>query len=64
MPWKNQGGGPWGSGPRGPWGSGPQPVGPRPPDLEDLLLLRQLDDEGRMIRYMVARTPAIGFGEA
>src|ERR1700694_5190315 len=29
MPWKNQGG--------GPWGSGPQPVGPRPPDLEDLL---------------------------
>jgi membrane protease subunit HflK len=37
MPWKNQGGGPWGSGPRGPWGSGPQPVGPRPPDLEDLL---------------------------
>src|ERR1700755_2656193 len=37
MPWKNQGGGPWGSGPRGPWGSGPHPVGPRPPDLEDLL---------------------------
>ena len=37
MPWKNQGGGPWGSGPKGPWGSGPQPVGPRPPDLEDLL---------------------------
>ena len=37
MAWKNQGGGPWGSGPRGPWGSGPQPVGPRPPDLEDLL---------------------------
>src|SRR6266581_2001024 len=36
MPWKNQGGGPWGSGPKGPWGSGPQPVGPRPPDLEDL----------------------------
>ena len=27
MPWKNQGGGSWGSG----------PVGPRPPDLEDLL---------------------------
>jgi len=27
----------WGSGPKGPWGSGPQPVGPRPPDLEDLL---------------------------
>src|SRR5260370_2512420 len=37
MPWKNQGGGRWGSGPKGPWGSGPQPVGPRPPDLEDLL---------------------------
>ena len=37
MVWKNQGGGPWGSGPKGPWGSGPQPVGPRPPDLEDLL---------------------------
>ena len=37
MPWKNQGGGPWGSGPKGPWGSGPQPVGPRPPDLEDFL---------------------------
>src|ERR1700746_1863198 len=37
MPWKNQGGGPWGSGPKGPWGSGPQPVGPRPPDLEELL---------------------------
>ena len=37
MPWKNQGGGPWGSGPKGPWGSGPQPIGPRPPDLEDLL---------------------------
>src|SRR3979411_100399 len=37
MPGKNQGGGPWGSGPKGPWGSGPQPVGPRPPDLEDLL---------------------------
>jgi membrane protease subunit HflK len=37
MPWKNQGGGPWGAGPKGPWGSGPQPVGPRPPDLEDLL---------------------------
>ncbi|MBR0717028.1 FtsH protease activity modulator HflK [Bradyrhizobium liaoningense] len=37
MPWKNQGGGPWGSGSKGPWGSGPQPVGPRPPDLEDLL---------------------------
>src|SRR5271163_4721476 len=37
MPWKNQGGGPWGSGPKGPWGGGPQPVGPRPPDLEDLL---------------------------
>ncbi len=37
MPWKNQGGGPWGQGPKGPWGSGPQPVGPRPPDLEDLL---------------------------
>ncbi|MGY4481462.1 hypothetical protein ACVWWR_000653 [Bradyrhizobium sp. LM3.2] len=37
MPWKNQGGGPWGSGPKGPWGNGPQPVGPRPPDLEDLL---------------------------
>src|SRR6516165_5989171 len=37
MPWKNQGGGPWGSGPKGPRGSGPQPVGPRPPDLEDLL---------------------------
>src|ERR1700742_90137 len=37
MPWKNQGGGPWGSVPKGPWGSGPQPVGPRPPDLEDLL---------------------------
>jgi len=37
MPWKNQSGGPWGSGPKGPWGSGPQPVGPRPPDLEDLL---------------------------
>lgn len=37
MPWKNQGGGPWGSGPKGPWGTGPQPVGPRPPDLEDLL---------------------------
>src|SRR6201987_5566882 len=37
MPWKNQGGGPWGSGAKGPWGSGPQPVGPRPPDLEDLL---------------------------
>jgi len=37
MPWKNQGGGPWGTGPKGPWGSGPQPVGPRPPDLEDLL---------------------------
>lgn len=37
MPWKNQGGGPWGPGPKGPWGSGPQPVGPRPPDLEDLL---------------------------
>src|SRR5487761_2679104 len=37
MPWKNQGGGPWGSGPKGPWGSGPQPVGPRPPDPEDLL---------------------------
>ena len=29
--------GPWGSGPKGPWGSGPQSVGPRPPDLEDLL---------------------------
>ena len=42
MPWKNQGGGPWGSGPKGPWGSGPQPVGPRPPDLEDLL--RRLQD--------------------
>src|ERR1700755_2337211 len=37
MPWKNQGGGPWGSGPKGPWGGGPQSVGPRPPDLEDLL---------------------------
>ena len=37
MPWKNQGGGPWGSGPKGPWGQGPQSVGPRPPDLEDLL---------------------------
>ena len=37
MPWKNQSGSPWGSGPKGPWGSGPQPVGPRPPDLEDLL---------------------------
>src|SRR5260370_437326 len=37
MPRKNQGGGPWGSGPKGPWGSGPPPVGPRPPDLEDLL---------------------------
>src|SRR6185437_8701751 len=37
MQWKNQGGGPWGSGPKGPWGSGPQRVGPRPPDLEDLL---------------------------
>jgi len=37
MPWKNQGGGPWGSGPKGPWGNGPQSVGPRPPDLEDLL---------------------------
>jgi membrane protease subunit HflK len=37
MAWKNQGGGPWGTGPKGPWGSGPQPVGPRPPDLEDLL---------------------------
>jgi modulator of FtsH protease HflK len=37
MPWKNQGGGPWSSGPKGPWGSGPQSVGPRPPDLEDLL---------------------------
>src|ERR1700687_658934 len=37
MPWKNQGGGPWGSGPKGPWGSGPQSVGPRQPDLEDLL---------------------------
>src|SRR5258707_3317668 len=37
MPWKNQGGGPWGLGTKGPWGSGPQPVGPRPPDLEDLL---------------------------
>ncbi len=37
MAWKNQSGGPWGSGPKGPWGSGPQPVGPRPPDLEDLL---------------------------
>src|SRR5881397_1625216 len=37
MPWKNQGGGPWGSGPKGPWGTGPQSVGPRPPDLEDLL---------------------------
>jgi membrane protease subunit HflK len=37
MPWKNQSGGPWGSGPKGPWDSGPQPVGPRPPDLEDLL---------------------------
>ncbi len=37
MAWKNQGGGPWGSGSKGPWGSGPQPVGPRPPDLEDLL---------------------------
>jgi len=24
----------------------------------------ELDDEGRMIRYMVARTPAIGFEEA
>src|SRR6202795_4270673 len=37
MPWKNQGGGPWGSGPKGPSGSGPQPVGPRPPDREDVL---------------------------
>src|ERR1041384_5902672 len=37
MPWKNQGGGPGGSGRKGPWGSGPQSVGPRPPDLEDLL---------------------------
>src|SRR6478672_8969926 len=37
MPWEKQGGGPWGSGPKGPWGTGPQPVGPRPPDLEDLL---------------------------
>ena len=37
MPWKNQSGSPWGSGPKGPWGSGPQPIGPRPPDLEDLL---------------------------
>jgi membrane protease subunit HflK len=37
MPWKNQGGGPWGSGPKGPWGQGPQSVGPRPPNLEDLL---------------------------
>ena len=37
MPWKNQGGGPWGQGPKGPWGGGPQSVGPRPPDLEDLL---------------------------
>src|SRR6201747_1932875 len=37
MVWKNQSGGPWGSGPKGPWGSGPQSVGPRPPDLEDLL---------------------------
>jgi len=42
MPWKNQGGGPWGSGPKGPWGSGPQPVGPRPPDLEDLLRRAQV----------------------
>src|ERR1700684_488339 len=37
MPWKNQGGAPWRSAPKGPWGSGPQSVGPRPPDLEDLL---------------------------
>src|SRR5260370_16819449 len=37
MPWKNQGGGPWGWGPKGPCGSGPESVGPRPPDLEDLL---------------------------
>src|ERR1700747_3613223 len=37
MAWKNQGGGPWGSGAKGPWGTAPQPVGPRPPDLEDLL---------------------------
>src|SRR3982075_4460073 len=37
MPWKNQGGGPWGSGPKGPGGGGPHSVGPRPPDLEDLL---------------------------
>ena len=37
MPWNNQGGGAWGQGPKGPWGQGPQSVGPRPPDLEDLL---------------------------
>src|SRR3974377_1949617 len=37
MAWRSEGGGPWGSGPGGPWGSGPKPVGPRPPDLEDLL---------------------------
>jgi len=40
MPWTNQGGGgggPWGSGGKGPWGSGPQSLGPKPPDLEEML---------------------------
>jgi membrane protease subunit HflK len=56
MAWKNQGGGPWGQGPKGPWGSGPQPVGPRPPDLEDLLRRGQ----DRLQQFI----PGGGFGAA
>ncbi|WP_315736878.1 MULTISPECIES: FtsH protease activity modulator HflK [unclassified Bradyrhizobium] len=56
MAWKNQGGGPWGQGPKGPWGSGPQPVGPRPPDLEDLLRRGQ----DRLQQFI----PGGGFGTA
>ncbi|XUM22463.1 FtsH protease activity modulator HflK [Bradyrhizobium oligotrophicum S58] len=56
MAWKNQGGGPWGQGPKGPWGSGPQPVGPRPPDLEDLLRRGQ----DRLQQFV----PGGGFGTA
>ena len=67
MPWKNQGGGPWGSGPKGPWGSGPQPVGPRPPDLEDLLRraqdrLQQLLPGGYFSGLGIALVPSLAVG--
>ena len=69
MPWKNQGGGPWGSGPKGPWGSGPQPVGPRPPDLEDLLRraqdrLQQLLPGGYFSGIGVALVLLVALGDA